>query len=65
MSTSLPPRCADQAHQVLEPLVEDPQQRLPEAYVRILRYRGTDRGVGAGQQLLQDQRCEVKDRSPR
>jgi ATP-dependent DNA helicase RecG len=35
-----------------------PQQRLPQAYVRVLRYRGTDRGAGAGQQLLHDQRCE-------
>lgn len=35
-----------------------PQQRLPQAYVRVLRYRGTDRGAGAGQQLLHDHRCE-------
>ena len=35
-----------------------PQARLPEALVRILRYRGTERGAGAHQQLLSDKRCE-------
>lgn len=35
-----------------------PQARLPEAFVRVLRYRGTERGAGARQQLLSDARCE-------
>ncbi|MFN8108774.1 MAG: ATP-binding protein [Thermoleophilia bacterium] len=35
-----------------------PQDRYPEAYVRVLRYRGTQRGTGARQQLLDDVRCE-------
>lgn len=35
-----------------------PQSRLPEAYVRVLRYRGHERGAGARQQLVSDQRCE-------
>ena len=36
----------------------DPQEVLPEAYVRVLRYRGTARGAGATQQLVADERCE-------
>ena len=36
----------------------DPQEILPEAYVRVLRYRGTERGAGATQQLIADERCE-------
>lgn len=36
----------------------DPQAFLPEAYVRVLRYRGTGRGTGAGQQLVADRRCD-------
>jgi ATP-dependent DNA helicase RecG len=35
-----------------------PQAQLPEALVRVLRYRGTERGAGARQQLLSDVRCE-------
>ncbi|MGH2731732.1 MAG: ATP-binding protein [Actinomycetota bacterium] len=35
-----------------------PQASFPEAYVRILRYRGTDRGAGRRQQLVGDVRCE-------
>lgn len=36
----------------------DPQELFPEAYVRVLRYRGTERGAGASQQLVADERCE-------
>lgn len=36
----------------------NPQQWLPEAYVRVLRYRGTERGAGARQKLLDDVRVE-------
>jgi ATP-dependent DNA helicase RecG len=36
----------------------EPQTWLPEAYVRVLRYRGTERGTGARQQLLDDVRIE-------
>jgi ATP-dependent DNA helicase RecG len=32
----------------------DPQQVLPEAFVRVLRYRGKARGSGARQQLVED-----------
>jgi len=35
-----------------------PQERLPEAFVRVLRYRGRERGAGARQQLLVDERFE-------
>jgi ATP-dependent DNA helicase RecG len=35
-----------------------PQQLLPEAYVRVLRYRGSERGSGARQRLVSDERCE-------
>jgi len=35
-----------------------PQVSLPEAYVRVLRYRGRERGAGARQQLLDDIRVE-------
>ncbi|MCY3952721.1 MAG: putative DNA binding domain-containing protein [bacterium] len=35
-----------------------PQRRLPEACVRVLRYRGAERGTGARQQLLSDVRIE-------
>lgn len=35
-----------------------PQQWLPEAFVRVLRYRGSERGSGARQQLVSDTRCE-------
>lgn len=37
---------------------EHPQTFLPEASVRVLRYRGTERGTGARQQLLDDVRIE-------
>jgi ATP-dependent DNA helicase RecG len=36
---------------------ERPQNLFPEAYIRILRYRGTDRGTGVRQQLSDDRRC--------
>ena len=35
-----------------------PQAFLPEAFVRVLRYRGEERGSGARQQLTQDIRIE-------
>lgn len=35
-----------------------PQAVLPEAYVRVLRYRGRERGAGARQQLMEDDRFE-------
>jgi len=35
-----------------------PQGRYPEAIVRVLRYRGSERGAGSRQQLLDDVRCE-------
>lgn len=35
-----------------------PQARLPNALVRVTRYRGTERGSGARQQLLHDERIE-------
>lgn len=37
---------------------EHPQTWYPEAHVRVLRYRGTERGTGARQQLLEDVRIE-------
>ena len=37
---------------------EHPQRVLPESFVRVLRYRGRERGVGARQQLLEDRRFE-------
>lgn len=36
----------------------DPQRFLPEAFVRVLRYRGTERGSGARQQLVSDVRLD-------
>lgn len=36
----------------------DPQRFMPEAFVRVLRYRGRDRGTGARQQLVSDTRFE-------
>jgi ATP-dependent DNA helicase RecG len=35
-----------------------PQEFLPEAFIRVLRYRGRERGSGARQQLLEDVRIE-------
>lgn len=35
-----------------------PQARMPEALVRVLRYRGSERGAGARQQLIADERFE-------
>lgn len=35
-----------------------PQVELPEAYVRVLRYRGRERGAGVRQQLTVDERFE-------
>lgn len=37
---------------------EHPQTWLPEAYVRVLRYQGTERGTGARQRLTDDVRVE-------
>lgn len=37
---------------------EHPQTWLPEAFVRVLRYRGRERGTGTRQQLLSDDRFE-------
>ena len=37
---------------------EHPQQFVPEGFVRVLRYRGTERGTGARQQVTYDQRFE-------
>lgn len=37
---------------------EHPQRFLPEAYVRVLRYHGRERGTGARQRLDSDTRCE-------
>ncbi|MBS1869590.1 MAG: putative DNA binding domain-containing protein [Actinobacteria bacterium] len=37
---------------------EHPQALLPEAHVRVLRYQGSERGAGARQRLLFDERCE-------
>lgn len=35
----------------------EPQRRYPEAYVRVLRYRGTERGTGARLQVVKDVDC--------
>lgn len=37
---------------------DDPQRVFPEAFVRVLRYRGRLRGSGADQQLIADQRFD-------
>ena len=37
---------------------EYPQAQLPEAFIRVLRYRGRERGTGARQQLVEDIRLE-------
>lgn len=37
---------------------ETPQAFLPEAFIRVLRYRGKERGSGARQQLVDDVRLE-------
>lgn len=37
---------------------QHPQTWFPEAFIRVLRYRGTTRGVGESQQLVFDQRFE-------
>lgn len=37
---------------------EAPQAVLPEAFIRVLRYRGRERGSGARQQLIEDIRLE-------
>lgn len=36
----------------------EPQRFIPEAFVRVLRYRGRERGTGARQQLVEDVRAE-------
>jgi ATP-dependent DNA helicase RecG len=38
--------------------VEAPQAFLPEAFIRVLRYRGRERGTGARQQLTEDVKLE-------
>lgn len=35
-----------------------PGSHFPEAYVRVLRYRGTERGAGKRQQIVSDERIE-------
>ena len=35
-----------------------PQTQMPEAYVRVLRYHGSERGAGARQRLASDVRCD-------
>jgi ATP-dependent DNA helicase RecG len=37
---------------------ESPQAFLPEAFIRVLRYRGRERGTGARQQLVEDVKLE-------
>ncbi len=37
---------------------EEPQARYPECLVRVLRYRGSERGTGARLQLVDDVRCD-------
>lgn len=37
---------------------ESPQEFLPEAFLRVIRYRGRERGSGAGQQVTADIRIE-------
>jgi len=37
---------------------EHPQAQFPEAYIRVVRYRGNDRGTGSRQQIVGDERCE-------
>lgn len=37
---------------------EYPQRVFPEAYIRVLRYQGRERGAGARQRLAFDERCE-------
>jgi ATP-dependent DNA helicase RecG len=37
---------------------EYPQAFLPEAFIRVLRYRGTERGTGTRQQILEDIKVE-------
>lgn len=37
---------------------KEPQAILPEAYVRVLQYRGRERGTGSRQQLVHDERIE-------
>jgi ATP-dependent DNA helicase RecG len=37
---------------------ENPQQFLPESFIRVLRWRGSERGTGARQQLLEDAKFE-------
>lgn len=37
---------------------QHPQAALPEAYIRVLRYRGKERGTGSRQQLVEDRRIE-------
>jgi ATP-dependent DNA helicase RecG len=36
----------------------DPQREMPEAFVRVLRYHGSERGAGVRQRLSVDVRCD-------
>lgn len=36
----------------------DPQSQMPEAFVRVLRYHGSERGAGMRQRLATDVRCD-------
>ncbi len=36
----------------------EPQARFPQALVRVVRYRGAERGTGSRQELLADVRCD-------
>jgi len=38
--------------------LRQPQEGMPEAFVRVLRYRGRERGTGARQQLIEDVRVD-------
>lgn len=51
-------RCGDLTVAGLLLFGDQPQQHLPTALVRVLRYRGLERGTGARQQLVEDVRCE-------
>ena len=37
---------------------EDPQRAYPQAYVRVVKYSGRERGSGTTQNLVSDDRCE-------
>src|SRR6185312_14068911 len=37
---------------------QSPQRFLPESFIRVVRYRGAERGTGSRQQLLRDEKIE-------